>query len=211
MSMEDEEDIKRDRAVKTKVFADVGRQINNMKTDHIRGKIFARKEADGTYIDSDSDGSNESVKVSPKNVRRKSILKKPKYGDEDDDITPYDSVSNVGRLRDRQHDFDDDDDNEPATGDIAEDIVKRTMNQYRSDRKQFNKDVGMYESDEEEEKPQTRRIGGKTLEQRLAEDPMDLTATRRRLHMTDPDDPLDPNNIEKLLEEQNSHAFVVRP
>ena len=42
-------------------------------------------------------------------------------------------------------------------------------------------------------------IAGKTLEQRKQEDPMDLSSTRRRLMMPDPDDPLDPANIDKML------------
>ena len=75
------------------------------------------------------------------------------------------------------------------------------MNQYRKDRKDFNKDVGLYHSEDEDEEPKKpRRFGGKTLEQRKAEDPMDLSSTRRRLLMPDPNDPLDPNNIEKMLE-----------
>mgnify|MGYP000543585825 CR=1 FL=1 len=122
MTSEDIEDHKAEKTVKTQVFADVNKQINFMKTDHIRGKIFSRREADGTTIDDDSDsGSNESVKISPKNARRKSILKTPKSRsrnyDEDDDITPYDSISNAGRcLKDRQDDFEDDEDDEPSTG-----------------------------------------------------------------------------------------------
>lgn len=208
MSSEDRDDLKGEKVVKTQVFADVNKQINYMKTDHIRGKIFSRREADGD-LDSDS-GSDESVKLSPKDTRRKSILKEPKKKrradyDDDDDISPYDSVSNAGRFleKNRQKDFDDD---TAGAGDIADDIVKQTMNQYRTDRKTFNKDVGMYpetDSDDDEPKVKTgRKIGGKTLEQRKLEDPLDLTATRRRLHMTDPNDPLDPNNIEKMLEER---------
>ena len=41
-----EEEIKREKAVKTSVFADVNKQINYMKTDHIRGKIFKRREGE---------------------------------------------------------------------------------------------------------------------------------------------------------------------
>ena len=41
-----EEEIKREKAVKTSVFADVNKQINFMKTDHIRGKIFKRREGE---------------------------------------------------------------------------------------------------------------------------------------------------------------------
>ena len=41
-----EEEIKREKAVKTAVFADVNKQINYMKTDHIRGKIFKRREGE---------------------------------------------------------------------------------------------------------------------------------------------------------------------
>lgn len=172
LSDNDLETAKREKAVHTQVFADVNKQINYMKTDHVRGKIFARRENEGTLIDSDSDSDN-SVKFSPKE-RRKSILKKPsqKSYDDDDDITPYDSVSNVGRLRDRKHDFDSEDsDNEPTGGDIADDIVKQTMSKYKKDRKQFNKEVGMYESPDEDEKllKKARKIGGKTLEERKAE------------------------------------------
>ena len=133
MSSEDLASDKQNRMINTKVFADVNKQISYMKTDHVRGKIFARREAEGTEIFSDSD-SNGSVKQSPPEGKRKnSILKKSKLQDYEDDITPYDSVSNAGRFlkQDRQNDFDEDDDDEETSGDIADDIVKKTMNQYR--------------------------------------------------------------------------------
>ena len=80
------------------------------------------------------------------------------------------------------------------------------MREYASSRIQFNKEVGLptYDSDsDEDEKPKKKKnykIGGKTLAERQAEDPMDLTSTRRRLLMSDPNDPLDPANIDKMLE-----------
>ena len=81
------------------------------------------------------------------------------------------------------------------------------MREYASSRREFNKEVGLptYDSDDsdEEKKPRKKKsykIGGKTLEERKAEDPMDLTSTRRRLLMPDPNDPLDPANIDKMLE-----------
>ena len=80
------------------------------------------------------------------------------------------------------------------------------MREYASSRIQFNKEVGLptYDSDsDEDEKPKKKKsykIGSKTLEERQAEDPMDLTSTRRRLLMPDPNDPLDPANIDKMLE-----------
>ena len=84
------------------------------------------------------------------------------------------------------------------------------MGQYLVDRKNFNKDVGLYESSDEDEpksKPK-RKIGGKTLDERKSEDPMDLTSTRRRLMMSDPNDPLDPENIEKMLEKRMKQRKV---
>ena len=216
------------RRVKVGAFADVTRQIDNMKTDHIRSKIFARHEAESL---SDS-CSNDSIKKSPQEARRKSILRKPKGRtsvDLDDEISPYDSISNAGRLKDGKYDFEDDDDDEDDGNDIANDIVRQTMAQYSTNSKKFNKSVGYDDNDisDEEEKLQAargkkkakkivlsdeddddefkpkrvpRKFGGKTLEERQKEDPLDLTKTRHRLLMPDPNDPLDPANIEKMLE-----------
>jgi len=213
------------RRAKVGAFTDVTRQIDNMKTDHIRGKIFARHES----AELSDSGSNSSIKKSPQDSRRKSILRKPRNKssvDLDDDISPYDSISNAGRLKDRKFDFDDNE--EEDDDDYADDIVKQTMAQYSSNAKKFNKDVG-YNNDEfsdEDEKLETarkgrksskkrtddedfdlpkttkppRKIGGKTLSERKNENPLDLTKTRHRLLMADPTDPLDPANIEKMLE-----------
>jgi hypothetical protein len=68
---EDDGDVRHSRIAKTKVFADVNKQIGYMKTDHIRGKIFARRETE----ESDSD-SDDSVKLSPKNNGSSIIRKK---------------------------------------------------------------------------------------------------------------------------------------
>ena len=38
MTREDQDE----KIIKTSTFADVNRQIGNMKTDHVRGKIFKR-------------------------------------------------------------------------------------------------------------------------------------------------------------------------
>jgi len=215
------------RRAKVGAFTDVTRQIDNMKTDHIRTKIFARHES----AELSDSGSNSSIKKSPQDLRKKSILRKTKPRssvDLEDEISPYDSISNAGRLKDRKFDFDDNEDDD--SDDYADDIVKQTMAQYSSNAKKFNKDVGLENEDfsDEEEKLEkarkggkrcknkivisddedfdvpkskpVRKIGGKTLSERQNEDPLDLTKTRHRLLMPDPSDPLDPANIEKMLE-----------
>ena len=191
--------------IKTSAVADVGKQIGNMKTDHIREKIFKRR-GQGGFNDSDDDSDeDESIRSSIKSVKssssRRSVIRHQDDSDDDlDDISPYDSISNAGGLKDRKTDFE-------SSGDIAEDIVRSTMRQYASSRHQFNKDVGVYSDSDEDDEPKPRKkkdfkIGGKSLAERQAEDPMDLTATRRRLLMPDPNDPLDPANIDKMLEQR---------
>ena len=205
-----EKDDRNEKIIKTGAFADVTKQIGNMKTDHIREKIFKR-HGQGGFNDSDSD-EDESVRSSIKSVkssaRRSSVIHHNDDSDDDlDDISPYDSISNAGVLKDRKTDFE-------SSGDIAEDIVRSTMREYASSRHQFNKDVGVYsDSDDDDEvvvKPRKKKdfkIGGKSLAERKAEDPMDLTATRRRLLMPDPNDPLDPANIDKMLEQRMKVHF----
>ncbi|CBY34633.1 unnamed protein product [Oikopleura dioica] len=173
------------RKAKVGAFTDVTRQIDNMKTDHIRTKIFARHES----AELSDSGSNSSIKKSPQDLRKKSILRKTKPRssvDLEDEISPNAKKFNkdVGL---ENEDFSD----EEEKLEKARKGGKRCKNKIViSDDEDF---------DVPKSKP-VRKIGGKTLSERQNEDPLDLTKTRHRLLMPDPSDPLDPANIEKMLE-----------
>ena len=98
--------------MKTAAFADVNKQINYMKTDHVRGKIFKRREGNRLLLihlrtkfcsGSGFEDSDEEDSVKENTKARRTVSKHDDSDDDIDDISPYDSISNAGHLKVSYH------------------------------------------------------------------------------------------------------------